>query len=170
MKFRKKPVVVEAVQWNATKVAFDAIMAMGLTKWKPGSSGDTFTIETLEGDHLVSKGDWVIRGVAGEFYPCKPDIFALTYDPAEEETKIDNSEELTEDSFPPLEPDPFGDRGRELDLLRLRNLISQQEMMVEGAKRETLLGGWTFNWNQPHAELQGEIDDLIAHLQKKAKP
>ncbi len=85
MKFRKKPVVVEAVQWNATQVSFDAIMAMGLTKWKPGSMrGDTFTIETLEGDHLVSKGDWVIRGVAGEFYPCKPDIFAQTYDLAED--------------------------------------------------------------------------------------
>jgi|LakMenE18May11ns_1017448.scaffolds.fasta_scaffold8710258_2 hypothetical protein len=52
----------------------------------------------------------------------------------------------------------------ELGLLRLRNLICQQEMLVEGAKRETLLGGWTYNWNQPHAELQEEIDNLIADL------
>ena len=53
----------------------------------------------------------------------------------------------------------------ELGLLRLRNLICQQEMLVEGAKRETLhLGGWTCNWNQPHAELQEEIDNLIADL------
>ena len=40
-------------------------------------------IVTLEGDMLVGEGDWIIRGVKGEFYPCKPDIFAMTYEPAE---------------------------------------------------------------------------------------
>lgn len=39
-------------------------------------------IKTLEGGHIASPGDWIIRGVKGEFYPCKPDIFASTYDPA----------------------------------------------------------------------------------------
>jgi hypothetical protein len=85
MKFRKKPVMIEAVQWTGTKAAFDAILAIGLTDWKPGEIGsDTFTIQTLEGDHLARKGDWIIRGVQGEFYPCKPDIFAQTYEPAED--------------------------------------------------------------------------------------
>jgi hypothetical protein len=90
MKFRKKPVVIEAVQWTATKASFDAILAMGEIPWKPGEMGSetfivtTFIVTTLEGDHLVRKGDWVIRGVKGEFYPCKPDIFAATYEPVED--------------------------------------------------------------------------------------
>ena len=83
MKYRKKPVVIEAIQWAATKASFDEIMAMGNVPWKPGPIGsDTFIITTLEGDHTVSKGDFVIMGVAGEFYPCKPDIFEKTYEPA----------------------------------------------------------------------------------------
>ena len=80
-RYRKKPVEIEAVQWDGTKKAWDEIMAMGRVPWQPGEIGsDTFSIETLEGDHLVRKGDFVIRGVAGEFYPCKPDIFEETYD------------------------------------------------------------------------------------------
>lgn len=84
MKFRKKPVEIEAVQWNATKDSWDAIKAMGDIDWKPGEMGsETFIITTLEGDHLVKKGDWIIRGVEGEFYPCKPDIFEKTYEPVD---------------------------------------------------------------------------------------
>lgn len=86
MKYKKKPVVIDAVQWDGTKKSWDAIMSMGDVPWKPGEMfTDTFIITTLEGDHLVSKGDYVIRGVAGEFYPCKPDIFDQTYDNAEGE-------------------------------------------------------------------------------------
>jgi hypothetical protein len=50
----------------------------------PAGTGDgTLSIGTLEGQHLVLWGDWIIRGVAGEIYPCKPEIFAATYEPAE---------------------------------------------------------------------------------------
>jgi hypothetical protein len=84
MKFRKKPVVVEATEWDGTNESWQHIMNMGLTNWKPGEMGtQTFYIETLEGDHLARKGDWIIKGVHGEFYPCKPDIFVKTYEPAE---------------------------------------------------------------------------------------
>ena len=86
MKFRKRPVVIEAEQFLATKDSWDRIMAMGLRKWRPGYMGsETFTIETLEGNHIARKGDWIIRGVQGEFYPCKPDIFEKTYESASEE-------------------------------------------------------------------------------------
>ena len=82
MKFRKRPIIIEAVQWKATKESWDEIMAMGDISWKPGEmGGETFYITTLEGDMKVSKDDWVIKGVAGEFYPCKPDIFEATYEP-----------------------------------------------------------------------------------------
>lgn len=80
MKYRKKPVEVEAIQWEATKKSWDEIIAMGI-KWQPGEMGsDTFYIQTLEGDMLARKGDYIIKGVKGEFYPCKPDIFEMTYD------------------------------------------------------------------------------------------
>lgn len=80
-KFRKKPVEIEAEQWLGNRESWDRIMEMGLRKWKPGSMGsETFSIETLEGDMLAKKGDWIIKGVNGEFYPCKPDIFEKTYD------------------------------------------------------------------------------------------
>jgi len=81
VKYRKKPVVIEAEQWEGSKESWDRIMAMGNVPWKPGDMGSkTFTITTLEGDHLVGDGDYVIRGVKGEFYPCKPDIFEMTYE------------------------------------------------------------------------------------------
>jgi len=86
-KFRKRPVVIEAEQWMATQASWDAIMAMGTVPWKPGPiGGDSFLIHTLEGDHLASQGDWIIKGVNGEFYPCKPDIFEKTYEAVEELT------------------------------------------------------------------------------------
>ena len=79
--YRKKPVVIEASQWNGQgdhpKVTpyadqLGVIKGIGPYGW----------VETLEGGHVVSPGDWIIRGVHGEFYPCKPDIFAATYETA----------------------------------------------------------------------------------------
>jgi len=82
-KFRKKPVVIEAVQYNdgeqPEELAADA--AAGRVDY--GDDG-LMRIETLEGRMIAQPGDWIIRGVKGELYPCKPDIFAATYEPAEE--------------------------------------------------------------------------------------
>ena len=79
--YRKKPIVIEAVQWQATKASWDSIQSMGDIRWIPGPIGsELFFIETIEGDMRVSKGDWVIKGVAGEFYPCRDDIFRSTYE------------------------------------------------------------------------------------------
>ena len=87
-KFRKKPVVIEAVQFNPSdehKMKLpDGVI---VTKFSPGADnynymGFEFGIETLEGTMTVMPGDWVITGVKGERYPCKPDIFAATYEPA----------------------------------------------------------------------------------------
>jgi len=84
MKFRKKPVVIEAVQFTADG-AEDAIAFAGddmtLTAGDDGMVHPA--IKTLEGHLRVSEGDWIIRGVKGEHYPCKPDIFAATYEPVE---------------------------------------------------------------------------------------
>jgi hypothetical protein len=92
MKFRKKLVVIEATQWrkmgdhpavvDAWKNADGIIIPS--SSLRPASNVYSFyrtcAIETLEGWHQVSVGDWIITGVQGEHYPCKPDIFALTYE------------------------------------------------------------------------------------------
>lgn len=79
--FRKKPVVIEAVQYvPATPERELLAMLEGCVGWHMTDEG--IVIPTLEGDHLARPGDWIIRGVKGELYPCKPDIFQATYEPA----------------------------------------------------------------------------------------
>ncbi len=84
MKFRKKPVVIEAQQFLASQPL--PFFLHGAVCFDNGR----WYVETLEGPLTVSEGDWIIRGVKGEFYPCKPDIFAATYEPAigPQETRI----------------------------------------------------------------------------------
>ena len=72
MTFRKKPIEVEAEQW------FPGKTVKGVVERAKGVYG---YIETLEGGHIVDPGDWVITGVEGELYPCKPGIFEKTYEP-----------------------------------------------------------------------------------------
>lgn len=83
-KFRKKPIVIEANRFDATSLAKQEVLAdwcngkLRGTKLEPEDR--VIQIETLEGEIEASFGDWIIRGVKGEFYPCKPDIFDLTYE------------------------------------------------------------------------------------------
>jgi len=93
--FRKKPVVIEAFQmteqrrmdnsewpnwlnqaWNKIEGEVGALFRKDADAPMP----DVLCIQTLEGVHLVTWGDWIIQGVQGELYPCKPDIFAATYE------------------------------------------------------------------------------------------
>lgn len=91
MKYRKKPVVIEAWPWNGTPEGATPIIDWvlgngGTARYRDESDGPgestVLAIDTLEGPHLARSGDYVIKGVAGEFYPCKPDIFEKTYEPA----------------------------------------------------------------------------------------
>jgi hypothetical protein len=83
-KFRKKPVVIEAEQWYPGKVIEGVVGERPATLGGNGLSPEPAMafIKTLEGTMRVSDGDWVITGVKGERYPCKPDIFEATYEPA----------------------------------------------------------------------------------------
>ena len=79
-KFRKKPVVIEAEQfvvWDLNKIP-PFVTIQGVTF--PVTKDATIMILTLEGQHIASNLDWIIKGVNGELYPCKPDIFDKTYD------------------------------------------------------------------------------------------
>lgn len=85
-KYRKKPVVIEAVKYNKTMSIKDLESRFGLTHTQSLPIKiriKDLIIETLEGNMRVGDGDYIIRGVQGEFYPCKPDIFEATYEIAE---------------------------------------------------------------------------------------
>jgi hypothetical protein len=86
-KFRKKPVVIEAMQFNSLDSYLEIVAWMK-------ACGDTsalanevkysmpiMLIQTLEGTMAANPGDWIIKGIKGEFYPCKPDVFEATYEP-----------------------------------------------------------------------------------------
>lgn len=78
MKYRKKPVIINAVQWtgrNKTQI-------FNFTKDAFIDDNGNLGIHTLEGDHAAGIGDYIIKGVKGEFYPCKADIFEQTYERA----------------------------------------------------------------------------------------
>ncbi len=84
-KFRKKPVVIEAMQFtDETKdQVFNWLPGNCSPVWD-GNGNPALMIPTLEGDMMAILGDWIIKGVKGEFYPCKPDIFAATYEPIDD--------------------------------------------------------------------------------------
>lgn len=76
-KFRKKPVVIEAVKWNG-ELSEEVKNFIPEERYNINTS--FLIIHTLEGNMIAEKGDWIIKGVKGEFYPCKPDIFEKTYE------------------------------------------------------------------------------------------
>lgn len=82
--FRKKPVVIEAEHFTFENKdrAFNFITCTAAPDWDEDNL-PTIKIQTLEGVMTAELGDWIIKGVKGEFYPCKPDIFEATYEPAE---------------------------------------------------------------------------------------
>jgi hypothetical protein len=81
MFFRKRPIEVRAVQWRGSNwdeiAAFDPAVRCSVS-----ADGTHLMISTLEGPLRATIGDWIIEGVQGELYPCKPDIFVATYEPS----------------------------------------------------------------------------------------
>lgn len=86
MKYRKKPVVIDAIKFTGVNEARMKEVADFIGYEPEVVDVDNLlhiVIVMLEGNHLAKPGDFIIKGVAGEFYPCKPDIFAATYEAAE---------------------------------------------------------------------------------------
>lgn len=82
-KWRKKPVVIEAFQLVSGQKDIPEWIAEAIQDKRIDTFGSYATIRTLEGDHRANEGDWIIKGVKGELYPIKNDIFLLTYEPVE---------------------------------------------------------------------------------------
>lgn len=95
-KFRKRPVVIEAIQYHPGKNCEEVAAFLGYdypvdcdSDLDPEDHSDQpWLIATLEGTMEASPGDWIIRGVQGEFYPCKPDIFEATYEKVEDDDNL----------------------------------------------------------------------------------
>lgn len=89
MRYRKLPVEIEAVQFSARITArqefpdwLNDAKKNGTVEYRPERNGPGYLlIKTLEGEMRADQDDWIIRGIRGELYPCKPDIFAATYEP-----------------------------------------------------------------------------------------
>jgi len=92
--FREKPVVIEAMQWDGSMESIHAICDWSLSyttedgePWvdyvTAGETPQDVQVITLEGHMSVSVGDWIIKGIQDEFYPCKPGIFEATYEPVD---------------------------------------------------------------------------------------
>jgi hypothetical protein len=84
MKYKKKPIVINAIEWTGGNLD-ECMCFLGgdfisyRAEKHPDGKREIF-VKTLEGSHVASKNDWIIRGVKGEHYPCKPEIFKTTYD------------------------------------------------------------------------------------------
>ena len=86
MKYKKKPVVIEAIKWNGTPESTNEIKEafMGFRSIAYNPVSNKLIIETLEGTMAANPDDWIIKGIKGEIYPCKPDIFNAIYEAVEE--------------------------------------------------------------------------------------
>lgn len=86
-KYRKKPVVIEAIQWNEENTLDVIRFCEGCASLKIDQDRNPYLLirtpedNDIDTKHAASKNDYIIKGVAGEFYPCKPDIFEQTYEP-----------------------------------------------------------------------------------------
>ena len=135
--YRKKPVVIEAIQWLGEK-SFDELFKFtdadnnyGIVGMKDGK-GDIAQIRTLEGIMDANPNDFIIKGVNGEFYPCKPDIFEKTYDSEVttfKERLIKEQEELN-DKITTLYEFGSTEKFKELDPIHQRLLIIQSGAMI----------------------------------------
>lgn len=85
MKYRKKPVVIEAVQYTGTDKSKIEIWNFCKGEKNYVDKNENYIISTLEGDMVASIGDFIIKDVNGEFYPCRPDIFEKTYEAVKED-------------------------------------------------------------------------------------
>ena len=92
-KYRKKPVIIDAIQFTGEN--FEEIKQFGVQGFNAGIRN--MVIKTLEGEMTVLSGDWIVKGVKGEFYPCKPDIFEKTYEEVDknEQKNISGKKENT---------------------------------------------------------------------------
>lgn len=156
MKYVKKPLVVTAVQWNGNNRE-EILSFLNGSKAVMVEGNDFFYINTLEGDMRASKGDYIIKGFKGEFYPCKPDIFKATYDVYKETIKIEEREDVKKllKLLPDMVLKIFGEGG----------LPIHTELHEDAHNWETLLIKIKFD-GMDYADWWNNIDTLITEIEE----
>ena len=148
--YRKKPVVIEAIQWNG-RGNIELAMFLNGNDWKHKEPTNTepekLIIKTLEGNITASIGDWIIKGVKGEFYPIKDDIFKATYEPVELATR--------------MKPEP----------VELSKLPASLAEWKEAAKHGTsgdmvfdILADWENSLSQPEPVAPDKVKEAVAGI------
>lgn len=173
--YRKKPVVIEAVQWKGEALSDSKELRSFLFSGKdtPYSisqyEDDVLVVRTLEGEMLAKPGDWIIRGVAGELYPCKPEIFEATYQPMDDSTYVADEdlriERVGADEIVIAHPDfqwELSNEDARYIAERLAALIGAGVITVRTVPAESLPP-------MPPRALQGMLEALIEAM-RKAKP
>ena len=136
-KYRKKAIVVEAEQWFPGKRIEGVIESPVLEPTTDNPSGCYGQIKTLEGWMTCIPGDWIITGVKGEKYPCKPDIFKATYE--EEEDYLEQQARLTDAELAQLESEAHEyDYALDHPTGRIANAAMLKALAVGGAERRRL--------------------------------
>jgi hypothetical protein len=140
-RYRKKPVVIDARLFDGTNAAEVAEWCGGYINAARDLDDEPqwIEIQMLEGVMRANEGDWVIRGVKGEFYPCKPDIFAATYEPAESGASLPA----------PEPPEPWRKRAEEAE----RALGRSIELLLE-VERRLAQENWGFLYNDIRVHLK----------------
>lgn len=88
MKYRKKPIVIDAIKWDGGNVLEFIDSFPESRHMIQIETADEITIKTLEGNMTLMRGDYLIRGIKGEYYPCKADIFEMSYEPVFENNEV----------------------------------------------------------------------------------
>ena len=142
--YRKKPVVIEAIQYDGDN--WDDIEVWTDFRAKHWRSSNVMAIETLEGTMTANVGDWIIKGVAGEFYPCKPDIFEATYEPTTNCSKLGSKfaiKQVGNEGYVIYRENEFigGITGNDKDVYVVRTRLSPSELRGLADLLEDTLGG-----------------------------
>lgn len=155
--YRKKPVVIEAFRWTGgpdqtenPQWCVDAILAGTVRFENSGTPDVAMLIDTLEGTHRANQGDFIIKGVKGELYPCKPDIFALTYEPAS--TPTDETATATIE-------------GLRAALLEARSQLEAYELERSGEAYNSLQINAALNPQEAKSDTHGLPKNLLLHNQ-----
>jgi hypothetical protein len=145
-KFRKKPVVIEAMQWHidVNTKEIEKFVGQNLEfKYDPETPGKYFLmIPTLESPHEAAADDWIIKGVNGEFYPCKPDIFKKTYEPVITERSANRGLwfKIVNEIGDNWEQDPENENANDEVIQKLEAILSSRYQPVQTLVRNSLFG------------------------------
>ena len=148
-KYRKKPVVIEAIKYDSTDVTPCEIIEWTEASKTPAyykPEVDQLWISTLEGDHLISVGDYVIKGIEGEFYPCKPSIFEATYEKVASDIKGAIGDSIADDTSAVREHIEYG-----VKFTIDPGLDSQKHKLIGGTIEDVIK-------NSPNAKIVGVSD------------